>query len=342
MDTRTDNQEETEHFAFGVLHNLYWASETCEIGNAKVIRIDRLPKMIRRRLNQLYLGMATPACEMLADDFRLSSERHAVRVEFPVDGVGQFQGGEHQFAHAVDPVTSHYFLVGAATSNDDTISYDQSVKSLSDALSALRLVCGTYVSLACPYVTNGRFGEFIARPELSVSGRTKERIHTTVTDEIVAQIQEMAKHILECPSLVMPLSKLNSGLARLVRSYEDQLLDLVIGLESLYVPDSKTECGYRLRMRCAYHLDNGEASRRWEIIRQVRELYDIRSKLVHGGYSLGDAVRKSGKSFEHKHHAINVARSLLSSGLTRTMRESSLSNADRAKYFDRYVGSIPF
>ncbi|MED1791740.1 HEPN domain-containing protein [Brevibacillus nitrificans] len=74
------------------------------------------------------------------------------------------------------------------------------------------------------------------------------------------------------------------------KSYEDQLLDLWIGLESLFVPDGKKgEITYKLRLRMAYYF--GETLKQREKIAQlIKKSYNHRSEIVHSGKVFGNSL----------------------------------------------------
>ncbi|MGK5508222.1 hypothetical protein [Brevibacillus formosus] len=74
------------------------------------------------------------------------------------------------------------------------------------------------------------------------------------------------------------------------KNYEDQLLDLWIALESLFVPDGKKgEITYKLRVRMAYYF--GETALQRERIAQfVKKSYNHRSEIVHSGKLFGDKL----------------------------------------------------
>lgn len=74
------------------------------------------------------------------------------------------------------------------------------------------------------------------------------------------------------------------------KSYEDQLLDLWIGLESLFVPDGrKGEITYKLRVRMAYYF--GESfDQREKIAEFIKRSYNHRSEIVHSGKVFGNRL----------------------------------------------------
>jgi hypothetical protein len=71
------------------------------------------------------------------------------------------------------------------------------------------------------------------------------------------------------------------------KSNDDQLLDLWIALESLFVPDGrKGEITYKLRMRMAYYF--GETyDERVKIAEFIKKSYNHRSEIVHSGKMFG-------------------------------------------------------
>lgn len=80
-------------------------------------------------------------------------------------------------------------------------------------------------------------------------------------------------------SVEVALDRLN--LARRRRSPSDQAIDSGICLEALLGDDSPQELTYKLRLRAALLLGKTLPERR-EIRQAVRDLYDLRSKVVHG------------------------------------------------------------
>lgn len=82
-------------------------------------------------------------------------------------------------------------------------------------------------------------------------------------------------------------ARLSVPIDRLIASWNskgevDQIIDLAIALESLYLPDSEGELGYRLRIRGARHLE-AELSERRELAGRLKAFYKVRSKAVHTG-----------------------------------------------------------
>ena len=72
----------------------------------------------------------------------------------------------------------------------------------------------------------------------------------------------------------------------------DQIVDLGISLESLYVPDSQGESGFRLAHHAAWHLGKDKAERR-DLVKDFRQIYAARSDVVHTGRLRGDRAKPS-------------------------------------------------
>ncbi len=75
------------------------------------------------------------------------------------------------------------------------------------------------------------------------------------------------------------------------RRPEDQIIDLAIALESLYVPGSTTEVGLRLALNAAWHLGANKSDRA-QHLKFFRRLYRARSSVVHTG-RLSDRLARS-------------------------------------------------
>lgn len=83
------------------------------------------------------------------------------------------------------------------------------------------------------------------------------------------------------PPPLVALSRFNRSLDFSVPAFTDQVVDLAVGLEAALSGQSSTEIGFRLRNRAANLLarpkDPAEV-----IYDDVKQLYDIRSSIVHG------------------------------------------------------------
>ena len=79
---------------------------------------------------------------------------------------------------------------------------------------------------------------------------------------------------------------------------EDKLLDLWIGLETLFSEGINMELKYRISLRIAYFLGK-TADTRDKILTRTRESYDCRSSIVHGSQIKGDinAITKQTENY---------------------------------------------
>jgi hypothetical protein len=94
----------------------------------------------------------------------------------------------------------------------------------------------------------------------------------------------------ECPLPTLAFRRYALSLEK--ENVEDQLLDLWIALESLFVPDGKKgEITYKLRLRIAYYFGETFAERQ-RIAAFIKKSYNHRSEIVHSGKRAGDKLRE--------------------------------------------------
>lgn len=106
--------------------------------------------------------------------------------------------------------------------------------------------------------------------------------------------------------LRLALDRLNDATFELECGSPDSILDIVIGLESLFVePESRQESTHKVATRTARFLEDTQLSRR-EIFRDVKEIYKLRSTLAHGQtWKLDDQTVS-----QVEHSALVLARAL--------------------------------
>lgn len=101
------------------------------------------------------------------------------------------------------------------------------------------------------------------------------------------------------------------------QSRADVLAGLVAALEQLFVRNDKTEVSYKLRVRAAYYLEKSPGARA-QIMHDIKDAYEYRSRIVHGGYvfdhpmnietarSLGKARQKRGNRYDDVNRVIRL------------------------------------
>ena len=153
---------------------------------------------------------------------------------------------------------------------------------------ALSLVCNTSVQMI--------IGEWIAEPDKSLvldDGITGLNMFLDPFDDL-AEVEEADIKKATCLYNILinldskSLEKLQISIDRWIRSKKsendiDKMIDLGIAFETLYVPDSnRGEIGFKLAARAAWHLgkDKKDRKERW---RQIKQIYNQRSKVVHSG-----------------------------------------------------------
>ena len=101
----------------------------------------------------------------------------------------------------------------------------------------------------------------------------------------------------------------------------DQIIDLGIALESLYVPDSQGEVNLRFALHAAWHLGKNKTERQ-ELRKGFRQIYAARSDVVHTGRLRGDRAKSS---FD-KSRFVSRAQELCWQGITSVIKTGVIPN----------------
>lgn len=92
--------------------------------------------------------------------------------------------------------------------------------------------------------------------------------------------------------------------ARLERSRpDDALIDAVIAIESLFAGAAHTEITFRVSAAIAWLLAPDNPEGRASFAREVKSLYALRSKIVHGGTAIRTS-EKGGRLWERRDEAV--------------------------------------
>jgi len=119
-------------------------------------------------------------------------------------------------------------------------------------------------------------------PYLIFDKRLKEKKYLIDNDEI----ELLNNFFIEYD--IFSTSKFDLAVKYFNRSYSqyfltNQYLDIMIILENLFLRNTYQELRYKLSMRMAYVLGGNDKEKREEIFNFIKDSYDIRSKMVHGG-----------------------------------------------------------
>ena len=131
-------------------------------------------------------------------------------------------------------------------------------------------------------------------------------------DAIAVTAQALTRHNLIQPRSPrdLALHRFTAGAAR--SEITDAILDYTIALEALLLPDdSRGDLSYRFRMHGAHYLSDSQ-DQRMATGAQLRDLYKMRSRLVHGGRYPGQAEMSTMR---------DSAQELARRGLLRAVRE---------------------
>ena len=94
-----------------------------------------------------------------------------------------------------------------------------------------------------------------------------------------------------------PWGRLHIPVDRLMKSMQetnpiDQIIDLGIALEALYVPDSQSEVTFRFALHAAWHLGENKAERK-KLRKRFEEIYRARSDVMHTGQLRGRRAKST-------------------------------------------------
>lgn len=133
-----------------------------------------------------------------------------------------------------------------------------------------------------PLLDSDFHSRFWSQPDqkVEITARLFTDDHVQKVRELWAQFDEMNWNSVTPWRLA--LNRLDDAIFKLESGSPDAIMDLVIGLESIFVePESRQESTYKVATRVARFLEADEVGRK-EVFRQAKELYKLRSKLAHG------------------------------------------------------------
>lgn len=338
-----DMKSESEKYSFvgfGALRNVSWPYKTSKIGDVRIFRVDMLPKRVRQHVDDQFLERSLTGINM-PDIERYDYLSQQRTKSHHVLKYGNLFGGLHR--RMADPIRTTHFVVARCEGplSEADLGQELAWKRLTEVLTSIRLVGGQDVSFVFPAVDlkgvggieNGLGFQTNEHPELESPGFNPKT--TRITKSEVSLIKKTTNQLTNHPELNIVCTRFNLGIGK--PSKNDALLDLVVGLEALYLPDVGGELSYRLRMRCSRHL--GESvTEIHEIFSKLNDLYKMRSKLVHGdALTIEQAAEKTAFK-ETPVQALEFAFSILSRGLLRVLKdEKDWSDSGRGQYFDSFV-----
>lgn len=126
------------------------------------------------------------------------------------------------------------------------------------------------------------------RQPLHKTVATGEKCSLDASD--IDELNDIYKHVESEKNtrFIVATRRLSSGNER--PGLEDKLIDYMIGLEALYLPDGNQELSFRLGLRTALVLET-EAKKQKETFNFVKQAYNTRSSIVHGSkYKLDETI----------------------------------------------------
>lgn len=156
------------------------------------------------------------------------------------------------------------------------------LEKVSDLVTALRLLTDKNVHIAF----TKRRSDSILQPGRGTSSSIRTRLrgaNAELTPSLQPELVAMWKRIQAVPTdSTVRLALRRWDIVSERFSDEDALIDYWIALESLFAPDSFQEVRYRVSLRIAAFV-GVSADEREQIYNDLRDSYDLRSRIVHGG-----------------------------------------------------------
>jgi hypothetical protein len=176
-------------------------------------------------------------------------------------------------------ITDHRHLPRDRVSGEAAFDYGKRM------LTALRLVQSNDVGIhSIWYVDENPFGRFpsprwLWSDPIPSDSRSAQ---TVVTADVENQVREIWPHLAREQTkrpLLVALERLNDSYRR--AKQEDRLIDYWVGLEALFLQVKEQELRFRAALLTAQYIATAPAGR-YPIFRDIRDSYDLRSKVVHG------------------------------------------------------------
>ena len=194
------------------------------------------------------------------------------------------KGGRDFRAHRPLYMASHA-LHGCAPKTPQAVLLNHEGQRVEDFLTGLRLVVDGELGRGPQYqrmLIDGKPNDFgyIFHPIWEFPLRV---VTSKVTLADLRKAEELADQISSIratnPKLGLALRRFNYSYTRDLVA--DELLDLTVGLESLFAADGSGEIGYKIAARSARLISRPPSEAH---LTAVRALYKVRSEIVHGGH----------------------------------------------------------
>lgn len=175
---------------------------------------------------------------------------------------------------------THAIKLQIRGTRDGIVADQTNDRKLEKVLSALRLHqrgrVGTYFTLVRD--SSGESG-WLRHPHI------RSFYPTPPTYDLITNEAAELTQLLDRLNEPQHVKNYDLALRRFERTYErldpeDRLIDLWVALEAIYANDSQTELSYRISLRIAHMLSEGEDRR--DLFRSMRASYATRSAIVHG------------------------------------------------------------
>lgn len=330
-----------EHFYYsiGLLNPLL-----CQQQEIRVSKYTRILKVrnVKSRYGKALLGQeARQESQNLQDrvwnddSFKSTTGSHTVYSAFRHLGVPLPGDNHHYYRRYEHSDSTIEVRFGSDSKENSNEMYEIADREFRNVMTSLRLIRTSSVKIIGPFAISAHLGAGVTSalslgnpndPILTSRPKSDRLLELTRAD--CTEIKRIFKALNSDlpPSVQLALRRMNLSITR--EAIEDQIVDAVVGLEALYLPEGDAELSYRLAIRSAAHQE-ANPKKRMEIFNKTKRLYEIRSKIVHGNINeLKNMKRiKSGGYFSNEIDLLEYARNILREGCKSILLDLFRGNA---------------
>lgn len=324
-----------DHLAFSPLDNFFSAADEVELSPlVKIVRIDRLKdSRVQDLLGPALVDAVASVAENPSQETVMLPVERSMTSAIPPRVVG---GSRFTLQW-------HYTGTVAVPFNEN---YDRKapMNQFAHALCSLRLLKDGYVGrLPTRHWIKGDPAGFDGRIQFGPEYLDSD-FNVINHGDIYLLESSKAEELRRIFSKVSSIkaTSLHVSVTRFGRLYAredpvDELLDLIVALESLYLPATSGELAFRLASRAAVHLGGKDGRKKYEVFQLIKELYDLRSKVVHGSIAGIHSTSLKGVEGLTVMQALEIGRDFLRRGLNGVLLEVG---EDRHKEWAHHLDAL--
>lgn len=325
----------------------HWARIYWDLRNDMVGCTALLPVVgVRASERFLHLNddmLLRPMCD---SEMGIAIAMHCMPIDFdPTMQIAKVKS-EDQYAIAIDASVPR-------RAGEDPMLYDEDSRPsrrLDEmgplAITALRLTCQGSITAGRPLeythnhpLTSGTTASVhntsVVQPHRDRPARLEEG-QATLLPNVIDRLA--STEVRESKPLMRAVERFRD--ASLRSSRDDELIDLMIAAESLFLPEEQGELSYRLALHAALWLADRDESVKGSAIRKfLKRVYTVRSKTVHGSEP-GKLYRLDGGQANNIGEVVDDFECILSAAIRKAILSDSFQEMAKAEYWDSCVDQL--